>query len=72
MKSLTVRNYFFPSAEIESAVGSLMFFLHSFYIFFVNKYLQDNLIDRKLLSHSALSLDFHLVQYSTKIKIIRS
>lgn len=45
MKSLTMRNYFFPTAEIESAVGSLMFFLHSFYIFFVNEYLQDNLIE---------------------------
>lgn len=55
MKSFSVRNYFFPTAEIESAVASLTFFMHSLFTYiFVDKYLQGNLIDRDLLSDCAL------------------
>lgn len=55
MKSFSMRNYFFPTAEIESAVASLTFFLHRLFTYiFADKYLQDNLIDRDLLSDCAL------------------
>lgn len=73
MQSFSMRNYFFPTAKIESVVASI-FFLHRLFTYiFVDIYLQGNLIDRQLLSDCALwaqiFLSFNILP---KIKSIRS
>lgn len=74
MKSFSMRNHVFPTAEIESAVASSTFFLCRLFTYiFVAKYLPGNPIVRELLPDCALWAQIFLCfNILPKVKSIRS